>query len=273
MCKYIYIYLLYTLYIFKIKCCDLKTQESQTTRTSITKVGGHRVRVHLWEGISCPIHSPLSFFSHRKWRFHEIPMYPCELLTILHSLHRVPIFLSSFRTFIGQLLSRHPPIIKESNVLSPIKRKSSLFSCSMHFNIPAGHYMATWVVLNCVPRSECSIRSYTNGLTNGSFLKATLQPLQDSFLCAARLRELTLVTKRCCHCLCETIKRSKRSLNIHWTGGSRCTGLFIQGGPKRSRFWRGAQHLGSFIVTRYFKVVQCSQWFKCAWQTLILSRR
>ena len=67
MCKYIYIYLLYTLYIFKIKCCDLKTQESQTTRTSITKVGGHRVRVHLWEGISCPIHSPLSFFSHRKW--------------------------------------------------------------------------------------------------------------------------------------------------------------------------------------------------------------
>lgn len=166
-------------------------------------------------------------------------MYPCEFLTILHSLHRVPIFLSSFRTFIGQLLSRHPPIIKESNVLSPIKRKSSLFSCSMHFNIPAGHYMATWVVLNCVPRSECSIRSYTNGLTNGSFLKATLQPLQDSFLCAARLRELTLVTKRCCHCLCETIKRSKRSLNIHWTGGSRCTGLLSKAGQKGAVFGEG----------------------------------
>ena len=135
-------------------------------------------------------------------------MYPCEFLTILHSLHRVPIFLSSFRTFIGQLLSRHPPIIKESNVLSPIKRKSSLFSCSMHFNIPAGHYMATWVVLNCVPRSECSIRSYTNGLTNGSFL-------------------------------CETIKRSKRSLNIHWTGGSRCTGLLSKAGQKGAVFGEG----------------------------------
>lgn len=154
-------------------------------------------------------------------------------------LFTVPIFLSSFRTFIGQLLSRHPPIIKESNVLSPIKRKSSLFSCSMHFNIPAGHYMATWVVLNCGPRSECSIRSYTNGLTNGSFLKATLQSLQDSFLCAARLRELTLVTKRCCHCLCETIKRSKRSLNIHWTGGSRCTGLLSKAGQKGAVFGEG----------------------------------
>ena len=230
-CMYIiYIYCTYTF----IKCYDLKTQESHTMRTSITKVGGHRVRVHLWEGhISCPVqHSPLSFLVIGS----EIPR---DSYVFLANSSTSRILFTEFQS------SCLPCVLSLRSCCQGTPLSSRRAMCWAQSNASLHSSPArcisiflqdtTWV------HGWCWIAGLVQNVRTSQAAWQVMEVSwrQRSFLwmcCASWLSWLNAVATATS--LCETIKRS---LSIHWTGvRSRCTGLLSKAGQKGAVF--GERH-------------------------------